>query len=52
MLGRTSRIAGSDPGELPEILHLAVQAGFDWVVYADENYVRVSVIPDGEKLGC
>jgi len=48
VLGRTSRIAGSDPNQLPQILQLAVQAGFDWVFYADSNYVRVSVIPDGE----
>ena len=49
LLGRTSRIAGSNAGELPEILQLAVQAGFDWVVYDDVNYARVSVIPDGES---
>ena len=48
LLGRTSRISGSDPGELPEILKLAVQARFDWVTYEDENYARVSVISDGE----
>ena len=48
LLGRTSRIAGSDPGELPEILKLAVQAGFDWVTYEDENYARVSVISDSK----
>ena len=47
LIGRTSRIAGSNPSQLPEILRLAVQAGFDWVFYADDSYVRVSVIPDG-----
>ena len=50
LLGRTSRIAGSSAGELPEILQLAVQAGFDWVVYDDVSYARVSVIPDGELI--
>lgn len=30
------------------ILKLAVQAGFDWVSYEDEDYCRVSVIPDGK----
>ena len=50
MLGHTCRIAGGSASELPDILQLAVQAGFDWVTYDDENYARVSVIPDGESV--
>ena len=28
------------------LLRLAVEVGFDWVYYADESYVRLSVMPD------
>jgi len=28
---------------------MAVLAGFDWVFYADNDYCRVSVIPDGKN---
>ena len=52
LIGRTSRIAGSNPNQLPQILQLAVKAGFDWVFYADDSYARVSVIPDGEQFEC
>ena len=46
--GRTARIKGRSRSELAVILKLAVQAGFDWVSYEDEDYCRVSVIPDGK----
>ena len=48
--GRSARIRGRSPSELPVILSLAVQAGFDWVSYEDNNYCRVSVIPDGKNV--
>ena len=46
--GRTARIRGRSRSELPVILRLAVQAGFDWVYYENRDYCRVSV-PDGKK---
>lgn len=50
LLGRTARIRGNSRSELREILQMAILAGFDWVFYADNDYCRVSVIPDGKKL--
>jgi len=47
-IARTARIQGRSRSELSVILTLAVQAGFDWVSYEDEDYCRVSVIPDGK----
>ncbi len=32
------------------LLQLAVTAGFDWVFYAAEDFVRMSVIPDGKPI--
>ena len=48
LTGRSARIAGTN---LSDILHQAVAVfGFDWVIYANSSYCRVSVIPDGK--GC
>ena len=33
---------------MSDLLKVAIEAGFDWVYYANEGYVRLSVIPDGE----
>ncbi len=30
------------------LLHLAVEVGFDWVHYTSSQFVRLTVIPDGE----
>ena len=32
---------------MSELLKVAIEAGFDWVYYANHSYVRLSVIPDG-----
>ena len=50
MLGRTARIRGIQRSHLRIILRQAVQFGFDWVIYADRDYCRVSVIPDGKSV--
>jgi len=50
MQGRTARIRGIQSSHLRIILRQAVQFGFDWVVYADRDYCRVSVIPDGKSV--
>ena len=50
MLGRTARIRGIQRSHLRIILRQAVQFGFDWVVYANRDYCRVSVIPDGKSV--
>ena len=48
ILGRSARISGSHPSHLPAIAHQAALSGFDWVYYADQDYCRVSVIPDSK----
>ena len=48
--GRTARIRGTRRSHLSAILRQAVLYGFDWVIYADRNYCRVSVIPDGKLV--
>ncbi len=45
--GRTVRVSVPSAYVSP-LLRLAVRAGFDWVYYANEDYVRMSVIPDGK----
>lgn len=47
--GRSARIAGAMDSHLPFILYQAVLFGFDWVIYANISYCRVSVIPDGKN---
>ena len=47
--GRSARIAGALDSHLPDILHQAALFGFDWVIYANITYCRVSVIPDGKN---
>ena len=47
-LGRSARIRGSVRSHLPAIAHQAALSGFDWVYYADQDYCRVSVIPDSK----
>ena len=46
--GRSVRISGTSNDHFPDILHQAVLSGFDWVIYANTSYCRVSVIPDGK----
>lgn len=33
---------------MSEFLTRAVQAAFDWVIYENDEYVRLSVIPDSK----
>ena len=49
--GRSVRLRTSDGhrGKLEKLSGLALEAGFDWVEYTDYNYIRASVIPDGES---
>jgi hypothetical protein len=35
---------------LSDLLRVAIEAGFDWVYYANQGYVRLSVIPDGKLM--
>ena len=49
LTGRSARIAGALDSHLPFILYQAVLFGFDWVIYANISYCRVSVIPDGKN---
>ena len=46
--GRSARIRGSSRSQLAAIARQAVLSGFDWVYYADQDYCRVSVIPDSK----
>lgn len=48
-LGRTVRVT-VDVQLISPLLTLAVEVGFDWVFYAGEDYVRMSVIPDCEYM--
>lgn len=48
--GRSARIRGSVRSQLPAIARQAVLSGFDWVYYADQDYCRVSVIPDSTLM--
>lgn len=43
--GRTVRVS-VDVHLISPLLRLAVEIGFDWVLYAADDYVRMSVIPD------
>lgn len=45
LLGRTVRVT-VDLHLISHLLRLAVEVGFDWVFYAAEDYVCMSVIPD------
>ena len=40
----------SDSGHYNTFLHLAVEAGFDWVYYAAHDLVRLSVIPTSKLM--
>ena len=42
------RVRVSKKSHFSLLLRLAVEVGFDWVYYAHQNYVRLSVIPDSE----
>ena len=46
--GRTVQVKLPDNDDISEFLTLAVQAAFDWVYFADPNYVRLSVIPSSK----
>ena len=35
---------------ISDLLKVAIEAGFDWVFYASQTYVRLSVIPDGKSV--
>ena len=48
LIGRTAMVRGISNGHLPNILNQAVLFGFDWVIYANTSYCRLSVIPDGK----
>lgn len=50
ILGRSARIRGSRRSHLSAIARQAVLSGFDWIYYADRDYCRVSVIPDGKLM--
>ena len=45
--GRTVRVS-VQVEYMSELLKVAIEAGFDWVYYAHQSYVRLSVIPDGK----
>ena len=45
--GRSVRVSVAT-SLISHLLQLAVEVGFDWVLYADEDYVRMSVIPNCE----
>ena len=47
--GRTVRVQVR-ADHYSRLLQLAVTAGFDWVFYAAEDFVRMSVIPDGKPI--
>ena len=49
--GRTVRVSVRVE-YMSELLRVAVEAGFDWVYYASQSYVRLSVIPDGKLVNC
>jgi hypothetical protein len=44
--GRTVRVDVHDQNRVSDFLTNAVQAAFDWVSYTNNDYVRLSVIPD------
>ena len=46
--GRTVQVQLPDNNDISDFLTLAVEAAFDWVYFADPNYVRLSVIPSSE----
>lgn len=46
--GRTIQVQLPDNNDISDFLTLAVEAAFDWVYFADPNYVRLSVIPSSE----
>ncbi len=47
LAGRTVRV-GAVEDHFSFLLKLAVEVGFDWVLYASDDYIRLSVIPDGK----
>ena len=48
--GRTVRVSLSSRQDYPVFLELAVGiAAFDWVYYADRDFVRLSVIPSSKQ---
>lgn len=48
--GRTVRVQlpGGSGNDYDRLLTAAIDAQFDWVFYAANNYVRLSVIPSSE----
>lgn len=46
--GRTVRVSVAVRTRFSALLRMAVEVGFDWVIYESHDYVRLSVIPDGE----
>lgn len=47
--GRSVRVT-VDVSLISPLLQLAIEIGFDWVIYANENYVRMSVIPNCKSI--
>ncbi len=49
--GRTVRVQlpGGNSGDYNNLLTAAIDAQFDWVFYAANNYVRLSVIPSSKS---
>ena len=46
--GRSVRVS-VDISLVSSLLQIAVEIGFDWVFYANENYAQMSVIPNCES---
>ena len=49
-LGRALDVQSTDQknrNHLSDLAKLAITAGFDWVYYAERDYVHISVVPDG-----
>ena len=50
--GRSLRLqlSDGDRSKLGSLGGLAIEAGFEWVHYANRDYIRASVIPDGKHI--
>ena len=50
--GRAFLVQTSDgrQDKLYKLAQLAVDAGFDWVYYKDDDHIHISVIPDGKYV--